>query len=87
MAFMGQISTHSCLPDGPPSSSQKGVFLHRSHFWACLSSKFHCTRDGVKGHASTQRSQPMHLPSSTRRTPVSGSACMAPTGQASTQEG
>ena len=87
MAPIGHTSSQARLPSVPPSSFQNGVSSHRSHFCACFSSKFHRARDGVNGQALTQRSQPMHLASSTVRTPVLASTCMAPVGHASTHDG
>src|SRR5574340_394164 len=88
MAFIGQTSAHACLPPGPPVSLQKGVFAHRSHFWACFSVVFHRARDGVNGQAFTQRSQPMHLAASMVRTlPLAASTWLAPVGHASTHAG
>src|SRR5574340_793680 len=88
IAFVGHTSTHACFPPGPPSVFQNGVFAHRSHLMACLSTLFQSARDGVNGHAFTQRSQPMHLPSSIVRTlPLAASTWLAPVGHASTQLG
>ena len=63
MAFTGQVSTHACFPPAPPCSSQNGVCVHRSHFWAYFVSKFHCILAGMKGHTWTQRMQPIHFQS------------------------
>ena len=65
---MWQTVIHACLPPAPPFSFQNGVSAHRSHFSACFSRPFQMAREGVKGQALTQRSQPMHLPTSTVRT-------------------